>query len=117
MKHAHAMSTSAHINPPPDPASLETGDPYTKSSDEETSHHSTASSTPHSTSKVERQALSQSLMRTGFRGALSRGKCRLLQKLASRLSAAAKHTTLLMHIQQEHSVATCTEAFVRPAQF
>ena len=53
VKHAHTMSTSAHINPPPDPVSLDTSDPYSKSSDEETAHRST----PQSTSTVERQAL------------------------------------------------------------
>ncbi|CAL5229344.1 g12651 [Coccomyxa viridis] len=54
VKHAHATSTSAHINPPPDPAPLEASDLYTKSSDQDPAHHSTASTMPSSLSRVER---------------------------------------------------------------
>ena len=48
--HAHATSTSAHINPPPDPVPLDTSDPYSKSSDDETAQHSAS----HEPRKVER---------------------------------------------------------------
>ena len=42
-------STSAHINPPPDPVPLDTSDPYSRKGDEET-----APRTAHGTPNVER---------------------------------------------------------------
>ena len=50
-KHAHMTSTSAHINPPPDPVPLDTSDPYSRKGDEET-----APRTVQGTPNVERYA-------------------------------------------------------------
>ena len=41
--HVHTTSTSAHINPPPDPVPLDTSDPYSKKADEEPAQHSRGS--------------------------------------------------------------------------
>lgn len=50
-RHAHMTSTSAHINPPPEPAPMDTSNPYSKKANEKASHHTT-SGTPN----IERQA-------------------------------------------------------------